>query len=371
MKQKPVDKGIVIITALICAVGLVMVFSASFPYSQRIYGTMYSIFLRQAIFCVLGFICMLGVSFIPYQYYQKYAFHLWILSILLAMLVFTPLGTDLGTFARRWIRLGSITFMPSDILKVSGVMMMAAWITKNRKQASHWKYGMIPAMLIIGLTAVPIALQPDTSTMLIAVGAAAIIYILFAIRMRYFLPMFFLGAGSIVAFIVSDRYRIERIQAMLNPLADYYGSGWQLSQSLFAISAGGLFGRGLGKSIQKFSNLSEAHNDFIFAVLSEELGFIGACIVIFLFVALVNRMIRIAFSVRNPFARMLAIGISGIIALQAMINIAVAVGLIPPTGVTLPFISYGGTSLMIFLMMVGVVLQISRHRVEENHESHS
>lgn len=371
MRKQPVDRAIILITALLCTVGLIMVFSASFPYSQRIHGTMYSIFLRQAIYCIMGFLAMAVVSWIPYTFYQRFGYLLWLSAIVLCLLVQTPLGTDLGTFARRWINLGPVTFMPSDFMKIGAVIAMAKFISGNRRRASHLKEGLLPAMFIIMVSAIPVAFQPDTSTMFIIVVAAFAIYFIFAMRMRYFLPLFGVGAAGFAAFIFSDTYRIQRITAMWDPLADYYGTGWQLSQSLFAVSAGGFFGRGLGKSIQKFSNLSEAHNDFIFAVLSEELGFIGACIVILLFAALVIRMIQIAFQVRQAFGRYTVVGIAAIIALQALVNITVALGLIPPTGVTLPFISYGGTSLIIFLMMVGVVLQLSRYRVEVKHENHT
>ena len=358
------DLRLFFLTVLLCVIGLVMVFSASFPYSLRLHNASYEIFLRQFVFFVAGTAAMIGISYIPIRFFRKRAYLFLLLAVMVSMLVFTPVGTDLGTFSRRWISLGFTTLMPSDLLKGAGILAMARFIAGNRHTESLRK-GTIPAFVLIAFCCVPIMLQPDTSTSFIVAAVLFALFAVYGMNLRHLVPGVLAGIGVLVVYLNADPYRWERITAMWNPLKDYYGSGWQLSQSLFAVSAGGLFGRGLAKSVQKFSNLSEAHNDFIFAVLAEELGFLGSMLVIGLFVLLILRILQVSLRHPDPFAKITGTGIAALIALQAMINIMVSIGLMPPTGIPLPFISYGGTSLLVFMGLMGIVLQISRKERKE------
>jgi cell division protein FtsW len=358
------DLRLLLLTLILCVIGLVMVFSASFPYSLRLHDVSYEIFLKQLLFFGIGFVLMILVSNIPLRFYRKHAYLLLLVALLLSGLVFTPLGTNLGTFSRRWIDLRFTTLMPSDIIKGASILAMARFIAGNRRPQS-FRHGTLPAFVLIALCCIPVMLQPDTSTTFIIGAVLFALYAVFAMNLRHLLPGTGVVTGLLALYIGADPYRWERITAMWNPLKDYYGSGWQLAQSLFAVASGGVFGRGLAKSVQKFSNLSEAHNDFIFAVLAEEFGFIGSMLVVILYVLLIMRILQIALNHPDRFAQVTGTGIAALIALQAMVNILVSLGLAPPTGVTLPFISYGGTSLMMFMGLIGVVLQISRKERRE------
>lgn len=358
------DLRLLLLTLILCVIGLVMVFSASFPYSLRLHDVSYEIFLKQLLFFGIGFVLMILVSNIPLRFYRKHAYLLLLVALLLSGLVFTPLGTNLGTFSRRWIDLRFTTLMPSDIIKGASILAMARFIAGNRRPQS-FRHGTLPAFVLIALCCIPVMLQPDTSTTFIIGAVLFALYAVFAMNLRHLLPGIGVVTGLLALYIGADPYRWERITAMWNPLKDYYGSGWQLAQSLFAVASGGVFGRGLAKSVQKFSNLSEAHNDFIFAVLAEEFGFIGSMLVVILYVLLIMRILQIALNHPDRFAQVTGTGIAALIALQAMVNILVSLGLAPPTGVTLPFISYGGTSLMMFMGLIGVVLQISRKERRE------
>lgn len=358
------DLRLLLLTLILCVIGLVMVFSASFPYSLRLHDVSYEIFLKQLLFFGIGFVLMILVSNIPLRFYRKHAYLLLLVALFLSGLVFTPLGTNLGTFSRRWIDLRFTTLMPSDIIKGASILAMARFIAGNRRPQS-FRHGTLPAFVLIALCCIPVMLQPDTSTTFIIGAVLFALYAVFAMNLRHLLPGTGVVTGLLALYIGADPYRWERITAMWNPLKDYYGSGWQLAQSLFAVASGGVFGRGLAKSVQKFSNLSEAHNDFIFAVLAEEFGFIGSMLVVILYVLLIMRILQIALNHPDRFAQVTGTGIAALIALQAMVNILVSLGLAPPTGVTLPFISYGGTSLMMFMGLIGVVLQISRKERRE------
>ena len=358
------DLRLLLLTLILCVIGLVMVFSASFPYSLRLHDVSYEIFLKQLLFFGIGFVLMILVSNIPLRFYRKHAYLLLLVALFLSGLVFTPLGTNLGTFSRRWIDLRFTTLMPSDIIKGAGILAMARFIAGNRRPQS-FRHGTLPAFVLIALCCIPVMLQPDTSTTFIIGAVLFSLYAVFAMNLRHLLPGIGVVTGLLALYIGADPYRWERITAMWNPLKDYYGSGWQLAQSLFAVASGGVFGRGLAKSVQKFSNLSEAHNDFIFAVLAEEFGFIGSMLVVILYVLLIMRILQIALNHPDRFAQVTGTGIAALIALQAMVNILVSLGLAPPTGVTLPFISCGGTSLMMFMGLIGVVLQISRKERRE------
>ncbi len=361
--KRTLDFGLFVLCISLCLVGLVFVQSASFPSTIIGEHPDKNDVYRQGFFFLLGLVAMLGIFHIPMRWYRRFAFLFLLLSLVLGGMVFTPLGTNLGTFSRRWIQIGSLTFMPSDMIKICGVLAMARFLS-GRHQLESFREGTIPAMLLIGICALPVALQPDTSTTFIIGATLFCLFTIYGMNLWHLIPSMVAAVTLLIVYLFKDAYRIERIKAVLNPFVDYYGDGWQLAQSLFAVTRGGIFGRGLGKSAQKFSNLSEAHNDFIFAIISEEIGFVGSVFVLALIILLVVRIIKISLHSKDRFSQITGVGIAALIALQSLINIGVSLGLVPPTGVPLPFISNGGTSLLVSMAMIGIVLRIGRENKE-------
>lgn len=364
MKKTGFDRSLFLLTILLILIGLVMVYSASWPYAIDLGKQPNTFFVQQSKYAVLGIVLMILISYFPYRWYQKLAIPIYVLSCLLCIAVFTPLGTSYNTFARRWVELGPISFMPSDLMKFASVALMAYFLSKNYRKIPTIKGGFIPFIIILLLTVIPIYKQPNFSTTLVLSATLLLMYFVGGMDRRMWLFVPPMGAMVVVyAFMgESGSYRRDRFFTYLRPLDDFLDKGWQLSQALFAVSTGGFFGLGLGKSRQKFLYLSEAHNDFIFAIIAEELGFIGCLMIIILYLMFIRRGLSIATRAKDRFGSLLAMGITTIIGLQAFTNIAVAFGLIPPTGLVLPFISFGGTSLLVTMGMTGILLNISRQK---------
>lgn len=355
------EKRLAILVAIILIFGLMMVYSSSWPYAVSLGQKPEYFFQKQLVSGALGIVVMLLASIFPYKIYERLALPFYLLAYGLCLLLFTPLGDSYGTFARRWLNLGPLSFMPSDILKIAAIIVLAKYLSQ-RKENLGFKQDFLPVIAFIGLTILPVYKQPNLSTVILLIGVLFSMYYLSGMKIRYILSMVPIGLISILVFFSGDSnaYRRERIKAMINPLEDYLGSGWQLSQALFAVSSGGIFGLGIGQSRQKHLYLSEAHNDFIFAIIAEELGLLGGIFVVVSFLLFMKLGFSIANSAKDDFGKLLASGLTLIICLQAFINLGVAVGFMPPTGLVLPFISYGGTSLVINLAMVGVLINIAR-----------
>ncbi len=368
-KKNKVDRILLATTLILVVFGVVMVFSSSGPYAKVRYNNYYFFFSRQWKFALVGLVLMFITSRIDYHRYRKYSILIWIASLVLCALVFSPLGLELNN-AKRWLlfKAGerSFTIMPSDALKPAAILMLAAWLDYNEKDANSIFRGMLPTFLLIGISVVLIYKQPDFSTSLVLALSLVFMYIVSGVKLSLFLiplpAVVVLGSRAFLG--PENAYRRERLIAFLDPLANKQDAGWQLVQSLYAVSSGALFGVGLGKSAQKFTYLSEAHNDFIFAIISEELGFVGAVGVIILFLIFIARGVQIAYLCKDRFGMLLAVGITAVIGLQAFVNIGTALGVGPPTGIALPFISYGGNSLIFMMGMTGVLLNISRNREE-------
>ncbi|HHX70617.1 MAG: putative lipid II flippase FtsW [Miniphocaeibacter sp.] len=361
-KQGSIDYKILITTIILIIIGTIMVFSASWPYATRLKNDPYHFLKKQIVFLIIGFVAMYITSKINYKIYNKYAVILYILTICLSIIVLFV--GDVETYsAKRWITIKSITIMPSDFLKLGTIFAISRYISNNYKKINTIAYGFIPMVIFAAISGFLVFKQPDLSTTLVILGLILSMFIIAGIEMKY-LTVAILGVGAVglVGILASKSIysRSSRIEAWLDPLKDLSNTGWQLAQSLFAISYGGFFGVGIGKSRHKFSYLSEAHNDFIFAIICEELGFIGAMVIILLYIYLIYLGMKLAFSLKDVFAKFLVIGIMLLLGIQSFTNIAVALGLIPPTGLTLPFISYGGSSLIVYMTMIGIVLNVSR-----------
>ena len=283
-----------------------------------------------------------------------------IVSVILLLLVLTPLGIK-ANGARRWLGFGAFTIQPAEIAKFATIIITAKFIEKRYDYMKSLTKGVLPILIVPGLFFALIMLQPNMSTAGTIILVTFVMIFVAGLNMKFVIAMFGSGVGLFLLLALTSEYRLKRILSFLDPFQDPLGNGYQVIQGLYALGSGGLFGMGLGKSQQKWFYIPEPQNDFIFAIIGEELGLIGCAVVIMLFVILVYRCVRIALNCTDIFTCMVVIGIGAQIGIQAALNIAVATSSMPVTGVALPFISYGGTSLIIFMSAVGIVLNISKH----------
>lgn len=347
--ENPIDYTLLMTILLLLALGLIMVLSASSPTSLSESGNSYKYFIKQMIFAILGLVCMYMISKIDYRFYRKFYKVAYILSLVLFILVLV-IGKKING-ARRWIYLtDTLSFQPSELVKFLMIIFFAAVLTKNRKELGKfikgWGKHLAFLIPIIGL----LLLQPHFSASIVIIGICVVMMIIAGCKpLQIILPGVGVGVPAIIALIIFEPYRLSRVTTFLNPWSDELGEGWQVIQSLYAIGSGGIFGVGLGQSKQKYLYLPEPQNDFIFSVLAEELGFVGCAFVIILFVILIWRGILIAMKAPDMFGSLVAVGITALIGIQVMINIAVVTSSMPATGMPLPFFSYGGTALFILL----------------------
>lgn len=361
-KQKGgMDVTFLIIVLTLLAFGLIMMFSASYAYAYYRFGDSFNFIKKQALFAVAGVFLMIVISHIDYHKLKKLAYPLYIFTlILLVVVLFMPPLNG----ARRWIQIGEVlSIQPSEIMKFAIIILFALIISKNYKKMGTFVYGVVPFMIFFGIVAVLMMLEPHISgTLLIAVIALSLMFV-GGTKYRYFFVLaglIVLGVAAIVMIKGVD-YAMVRINGWLDPFHDTQDETYQTVQSLIAIGSGGFMGLGLGQSRQKYLFLPEPQNDFIFAIVCEELGFIGAAIIILLFLLFVYRGFSIAAKAPDKFGMLVAVGLTVQIGIQAMLNIAVVSNTIPNTGISLPFFSYGGSALFMQLCEMGVLLNISRH----------
>lgn len=348
-----------VLIIIVCA-GLVMLLSASAPAANRKFGNSYHFFIRQLIFACAGFAAMIVISRIDYRKYKKHTGKLMLLCIVLLIMVFLPVIGVEHNGSKRWINLIVTEFQPSELMKVAIAMFFAAQIESKRHDLRTLS-GILFYFFWIGITAGLLMLETHLSGTIIICGIAVVIMIVGGMSMK----LVAVGAAIVVPagflFVMTDKVRKARMLSFLNPFADAKVTGYQVVQGLYAIGSGGLFGLGLGQSVQKYTYLPEPYNDFIFAIICEELGFVGAVFIITLFALLIFRGIRIALNAPDMFGMLTVVGIMAQIAIQTIFNIAVVTSSIPNTGVTLPFFSYGGTALMVLLAEMGIILNVSRY----------
>ncbi|TGB00204.1 stage V sporulation protein E [Sporolactobacillus shoreae] len=352
---------LLLFTALaLLAVGLVMVYSASeVSAAHKFSGDSFYFLKRQLLFAAVGLGMMFTVMKIDYRAWKPWIKMGLALCFFLLILVLIPgVGLARGG-ARSWLGIGAFSIQPSEFMKVALIFFLAKYLAENQqKLPSFWK-GLIPSLMPVLLAFGLIMLQPDLGTGTVLVLTCLTMVFAAGARIKHFVIMGAIGLAGASGLILSAPYRIERLVSFLDPWKDEMGSGFQIIQSLLAIGPGGLMGFGLGQSRQKYQYLPEAQNDFIFSIISEELGLIGAAFVLLLFCLLLWRGMLAAIRAPDLFGTLLALGITGMIAIQVMINIAVVTGLIPVTGITLPFLSYGGSSLTLMLVSIGILLNIS------------
>ena len=350
---------IILTTVLLAVFGVVMVFSASKYYCQINYDNQFYDAIKQAISVVIGIALMIFCSMVDYHFYQKHKNMIFIISLILLVLVFVPgIGTS-SYGATRWIRLPGFTIQPSEIAKFGFVIFVSAYLAKNHDIIKTFK-GILPILGATGVMCILIMLEPNMSiTMCVGMTALLLLFVGGA-RFKHFAILSIPIALLVPLLIIIEPYRLQRLVAFLNPWQNPQGEGYQLLQSLYSIGEGGWFGVGLFNSRQKYMFLPFAESDFIFSIICEELGLVGAISVMIAFLLIILMGIKIAKHASDRFGALLASGIICVIATQVLINIAVVSGSIPPTGVPLPLVSSGGTSVVVFMSAIGIMLNISK-----------
>lgn len=362
VKSGELDFTFLTLVIVIVCVGLVMVLSASSPRALRLAGDSFHFFKKQLLFAIIGFIGMIVISRIDYKKYENYVGIFMIVCLILLTLVLIPGVGVMHNGSRRWLPLPGFELQPSEFMKPVMAMFIAKKIQEKAYNPTKLS-GMIRLFVWVGITALLMLLETHLSGAIVICGIAVFVMLAGGIKLRYFVTAVVALAPVAIMYVMNDPVRSKRIMVALNPFLDKQGTGYQAVQGLYSIASGGLFGQGLGQSIQKTSFLPEPYNDFIFAVVCEELGLLGAILVIVLFCALIIRGVMIAIHAPDAFSSLTVVGIMSHIAIQTLFNICVVATLIPNTGITLPFFSYGGTAIIVLMAEMGIVLNISRHRV--------
>lgn len=363
MKAKKFDRFFLIVVVLLITIGVAMFISASLGILAKNEKTFYSVLFSQLVLGLGG--GLLGMYFclkVDYKFWRKYSFFIFLASVALTAAVFIPGVGWSHQGAQRWIELGPISFQPVEFLKFGFVLYFAAWLSWAKSRVENFKFGILPLGVMLGVIALILFNQPDTKSFILISATGIVMLFLSGVPMRYIFGIIAGSALLLGTLVFFTPYLQARVKTFINPSSDPRGSSYQIQQSLIAIGSGGILGRGYGQSIQKFSYLPEPQGDSIFAVLGEELGFVGSVSVVFLYLLFALRGFRIASRSPDYFSRLLVIGIVIMITAQSFMNIASITGVFPLTGVPLPFMSHGGTSFMIDLMVVGIVLQISRFK---------
>lgn len=361
------DYILLFLTVLLVGFGLMMIFSASYPVAILKHNSPWHYVVKQGVFALIGLFVMFIFMGIPFSRWKKASPTLLLFSLLALMLVLIG-GVNING-ARRWFVLSGFNLQPAEFTKLSIIVYLSAIISKKGEQIRNFRRGLLPILVMIGIILLLVMKQPDFGTVLILFFIAVTILLVGGVDLRH---LFFLFLALVPIFIylaMSKSYRLQRITSFLNPLDHPDDSGYQLIQSLYALGHGGLRGTGIGHSVQKLFYLPEAYTDFIFAVVGEELGFVGTSLLIIVFFLFIWRGFVAAIRSNDPFGLMLGMGIVMMICIQFMLNIGAVIGSLPITGVPLPFISYGGSSLILCLASTGILLSISRDNYRRRKEN--
>ena len=358
-KKKSIpDLWLLILILFLLSFGLIVVFSTGFN-DALIGGNSHIKFGQQAKWAGLSLLLMLITIYIPINWFYKFSFYIYILGLILLGLVFVPgIGMEL-LGAYRWIEVGSLTFMPSELMKIGVVLLLSALFTKNKGQLKGFR-PILLSLLVVLIPALLIFAQPDLGTMLLVLGTGGIMIVLAGLPWLITILFALAGVGGLALVVSKKSYRLDRLSIYRNPWADPDDTGYQIIHSLYAIVNGGLTGVGPGNSLMKYGYLPEAMSDFIFSIIAEEFGILGIFVLILAYFLFLWRCFYLARKTEDVFSSFLVLGLSISICLQSLINIGVATATIPATGVTLPFISAGGTSLAISMISVGLILNVSR-----------
>ena len=358
--MKKIDKILFIAIIILVSFGVLMVYSASNVWASYKYQDSLKFFKSQFIFFIIGIIVMLFLSKIDVSFYKKYSNKILLICFVLLVLVLIPGIGKIRNGSRSWFGIGPLGIQPSEFSKIGLIIFSAKYLAHNDRNVKSIKKGILPLLIVIIAFFALIMLEPDFGTAMVIVLTLIVMIFIAGPDMSFFIKIGLIGICGIVGLIIIAPYRMQRIVAYLNPWTDPLGSGFQIIQSLYAIAPSGLLGLGFGNSIQKNFYLPEPQTDFIFSIISEEFGFFGCLFVILLFALIFYRSIKISLNQSDLFKKYLSFGLSFGIVLQAIINLCVVCGIIPTTGVTLPFLSYGGSSLLVSMASMGIVLSISK-----------
>ena len=356
--MKKLNILLLIIVTIMALYGIIMIYSASSVWAQYKFNDAFHFAKYQFIFFIISFLCMLIVKKIDYNLYKRHSNKILLLSLILLILVLIPGIGTLRNGSRSWFKIGPFGLKPSEIAKVSLIIFLSKYLEKNQNNLSNIKKSILPVLGIIFLFFGLIMLEPDFGTGMVIVLSLMLILFISGVKLKFFASLGILGILGIAGLIIIAPYRLKRIISFLNPWSDPLGSGYQIIQSLYAIGPASLLGLGFGKSIQKQFYLPEPQTDFIFAIICEEFGIVGAISVIALFISLFYIILKISLKQNNLFAKYLSFGLGMQIILQGALNLCVVTSLIPVTGVTLPFFSYGGSSLLVSMISIGIILNI-------------
>lgn len=342
--------------------GIIMIYSASSIWAEYRYHDAFKFVKLQTLFFILGTIVLITLSKIDYMIYKKKANFILLVCFLLLGLVLIPGIGSIRNGSRSWFGIGSFGIQPSEFAKIGLIIYVSKYLTSNSKNIKDIKRGLLPLLFIIGLFFILIMLEPDFGTAMVIVLSLVVLIFISGVKLSFFIKIGLLGLIGVVGLIIMAPYRIKRIISFLNPWSDPLGSGYQIIQSLYAIGPGGLLGQGFLHSRQKQFYLPEPQTDFIFSIISEEFGFLGILIVTISLAFIFYQIIKVSLRCNDLFGKYLSFGLGIGIIIQSLLNIAVVIGLIPVTGVTLPFLSYGGSSLLVSMASTGIILNISRKK---------
>ena len=357
------DKPFLLISVILLIVGFFIFSSASLALLAKENSNYSSIAFSQTVLGLfLGIVAMIVSTRLDKKIWKKLAFYLLLVAIIFNILVLVPgIGSE-HAGARRWIVLGTISFQTSEIMKLAFIIYFAAWASKVKEKIKTFRWGLLPLLILLTIAGTLLLQQPDTDNFVLIIVVGVAMFVAAGGKWRHVFLIVFAGVVGITLLAFMRPYIMQRITTFFNPQEDAQGASYQVQQSLIAIGSGGLFGRGFGQSIQKYTYLPEPVGDSIFAVAAEEFGFIGSVILLILFVLFATRGIKIASGTENTFSRLIVVGIVIMIVSQAFVNIGAMLGVVPLSGITLPFVSHGGTSLLLTLLEVGIVLSISKTR---------
>lgn len=357
--KRDIDTTLLLVAVTLTCIGVVMVYSSSAIMAAEKFNDGFYFLKRQMIYALVGFLLMIAATYFKYQNWRGIAVLSLLASIVLLSLVFVPgFGVRVGG-AMRWLRLPGLTLQPAELVKLGLVLYLAHSLTRKKEKVRSLTKGYLPYMIVLAILLGILLLQPDLGSAMIIAGVALSMLMVAGVRWLYILPTVLMSLPVLYFLVMQVDYRRRRIMAFLDPWDDPFDTGFQIIQSLVAFGKGGVLGQGLGIGEQKLFYLPEAHTDFIFSVIGEELGLVGVVVVTALFLMVILRGIRIALNCQDPFGRNLAFGLTMLLGLEAFVNVSVCMGLLPTKGLALPFISYGGTSLVVSLIAVGILLNIS------------
>ncbi|MFB3142176.1 MAG: putative lipid II flippase FtsW [Acidobacteriota bacterium] len=359
-REIPYDRGLIMTVLALLGFGLIMVFSASTVVSAEVYGSQTSIFTRQLLFVVIGLVGLMVSMKVDYHFYEQGRVIYPLLLVSLALLIYLLVAPESGG-VQRWIRIGPANFQPSELAKLAVILFTAFYLVTRKEDFHSFKRGLLPYLVVVGAIVLLVLLEPDLGTAASIAFTAIVLLFLGGLRYRYLLGLFLAAIPALYFLVVRVPYRLDRWLAFLYPERDPYGIGYQIRQSLISVGSGGWSGLGYAEGKQKLSFLPEPHTDFIFAVVGEELGLLGCFTVVVLFGLFFWRAARISVRAESPFGTYLGLGIACMIILQALVNMSMVVSLLPTKGLPLPFVSVGGSSMIMTMTAVGILLNISSH----------